>query len=170
MGIFFLSRPEEFTAVAAALAHATKALKRLSVDWPRLVLNYENVMGKAEQALADSLVMNQGITDLKIRSSNAVFRAIMDNKRLERVTVESGSAGDVTLLASAAHLKYLRIGWGNSASLNGFVEGLIKEARDSALEELDLCSPGGKYDGKELSRFLQISERIRSLTLRGNYG
>lgn len=84
--------------------------------------------------------------------------------------MESGSAGDVTLLAEATHLRYLRIGWGNSSPLGPFVERLIAEARDSALEELDLCSPGGKYEGSEMSRFLQTSERIKSLTLRGKYG
>lgn len=63
---FLLSRPDEFTAVAAAIAHATTALKRFSVDWPRLVLNFESVMEKAELALASSLLLNKGITDLKV--------------------------------------------------------------------------------------------------------
>ncbi len=164
-----LSTPDEFTAVAAALARTGPTLKTLSIDWPRLVLNYRERMEKAEQALASSLLANAGIVTLKTRSSNPIFNAIAANKRLQRVTVETGSSGNVATLATATHLRYLRIGWGQSASLNDFVDVLITNARDHALEELDLCSPGGSYSGEAMSRFLQISSRIKSLWLRGKY-
>jgi hypothetical protein len=57
-------------------------------------------------------------------------------------------------------------------------EAQVRNARECCLEELDLCSPAGKYVGDVLgdeeapsiSRLLRLAAKIKSLHLRGRYG
>ena len=164
-----LDTPPQFRAMAVAIGR-DRSLKHLSIDWPHLVLNSdENQMQEAENVLAESFVTNQGLTDLVVRSSDAMFRAIVANTRLRRVTIETGTKGDVSILADAEHLEYLRIGWGQSNNLDTFVNKLTEAARDHALEELDMCSPGGRYDGAQLSEFLKRTSRLKAFSLRGRF-
>ena len=164
-----LDTPDEFRAMAFAIAR-DQSLKHLSIDWPHLVLSADNdQMAEAEAVLAESFLTNQGVTDLIVRSSDAMFRAIVANQRIERATIETGTKGNVAILAEAEHLKYLRIGWGQSNELDAFLEKLIDAARDHALQEFDLCSPGGRYKGAQICEFLKRTSRLNTFSLRGRF-
>ncbi len=141
-----ISTPHAFAQISEAIANAQPTLTSVALDWPALS-SFEGVLEEAEGLLADQIRLNQGITHLRVRSSTPIFAAIADNPRIRHVAIETGNEGQLSLLGQATQLRSLRIGWGNSKDLGGLVAQLVAHARECCLEELDLCSPAGKYVG-----------------------
>lgn len=170
----FLSRlelnvqsPADMLSLANGIAHASPALHSLHIDWADIVLRHRRQADDVEMVLAKALKKNSGLTELSTRACDVVLEACVENERLVRVSCETGLSGDVSQLARALHLRYLRIGWGHPLALDPLIDALCEHARDHSLEELDVCSSQGKYAGEKVSEFLKRTSRLRVLSLRG---